>query len=347
MRNRNHILLASVLSIIAASCAFGKSSAQALSPHEMEGEQLLPVEMLGPVEKLAIDNPLRWANTTWPNRQILTEKAIKDKHAYTAEVDRTRYWLELILQSDYRPQSKGQMTLVPNMRRGDDWIITRYFSEDIQIQLIDGRTLTVVLKPVKPQEFRVVRITARSEAPDEEGVVKEPKAEQRATPTITESTKDDKTKETTLIFVHALFRAVFRYDRYMTSDVVPTYIADVKSDLPDTYYGKIRVDRGKRMGWLVDGSISWWSNGKVAVFDFSKLVPPVASKVPSISQAEHYVGGIPYEDERPFKRFGEPKSIDFKAEFSKQFPNSNDNKPKHDPILDDPSYVKSQPYMPN
>jgi hypothetical protein len=281
-----------------------------------DNASLLPPGMQLQKEETPTTPPLKSVNVVWPTPEDIQQKKIKDKNLYQSEVERTWYWLQKIIRPTYLPnQVKDTLLLMPDMEKGDDWIICRYGLSDMQIQIIDGRTLTLVLKPLK--EVQETVDVQKSE--DKESVIAQ--------------------------FAAAMFRKVLWYDYYLEAshEQINLELSVVKDDAPFKH-GQVLLDRGRTAGWLQNGTIKWWSDGKVVVFDIEKIFVPPTSKLPfSEKNGELYVGGIAPDDPRTFVRFDPAKKIDFGKEFVKVF---RERTPPEKTKKADPNASNNGPFVP-
>lgn len=116
----------------------------------------------------------------------------------------------------------------------------RYECNGMKLQIIDGRTLTIVVKP------EIGGRTTTQEAVESEVV--------------------------------SIFKTLLYYD-YLCDKSPEVKIAATKPDGTDAYYGSVQYDRGKCAGWIQSDSIEWWSDGTCIVFDIKKFIVPPPSKV--------------------------------------------------------------------
>ncbi len=233
------------------------------------------------------DKPLVYANILWPNKDVINAKTIKEKNKHKDEVERTWYWFEQIIRDTYLPeQIKEKLILMPEMKNGDDWVIVRYGCKDLKVQIIDGRSLTIVIRA--------------DNAKRQEQAVQD--------------------------YVLATFKNVFRYEGFGEKDKVKIELKDVKRSSSGfygkIYCDRGAFENGKRIRqWLQDDTIYCWSDGNSIVFDIQKILIPSTSKVPleKLNKGYLYVGGIPHDDKRKFIRFDNKNKIDFNEEFKKQY----------------------------
>lgn len=316
----NRILTGIGVTVCFSGMFLGAAVAQKENAVPNTDEQLLPPTWMQPPLALPASNPLAYSNVKWPSPQIIAETQLKGKSKYEEEIERTWYWFKTILADDFLPPAEeDSFLLLPNMKNGDDWIGTRYVVKDVEMQVIDGRSMTVVAKPLHPEQFQTVTMAPREQPPRQEEEEDNPKKMKVEIPQVDNAPMDG-AQAAISTFAHAVFRRTINFDDGLRYAKVETAVKDVKQQSKGAYTGRIEVLAARRH-WLKDEVAYWWSDGSVVVFEFQKLMaPPRYSKGSYVADAKEYVGGIANEDSRPFVRFDSERAIDFPAEFEKIFP---------------------------
>lgn len=100
-----------------------------------------------------VDNMIKnGVNIFWPSCEDINEKRVLD----TSIINDYSYecWIPRFLKK----YDLSKLIYLINMQNGDDWIIGWHAIKELYVQYIDGRTLTILIKLSKNDEFSIVNV---------------------------------------------------------------------------------------------------------------------------------------------------------------------------------------------
>lgn len=232
---------------------------------------------------------------------------------YASQFKEAWRWWSLILNEPYRPADGLEaMEASPGAPDKDDLIVSRYRFAGGTAQIIDGRSITIVLSMKEPSKYRVPIFGARSPFPEWEMDEGLGRLVPKAVPPAQENELVGPiplNRASIENYVHAVFRNAFRIDQGFDSLDVESRIECYGFSERNGGYGVVVAYAGNH--WIMNGGITWWSDGKTVVFDVAKLLQPIGYKL-RVQRGRQWCFGLPYDDKRRFSRFPE-SALDFVA----------------------------------
>ncbi len=224
------------------------------------------------------DSVLTYMNLYWPDSNTIKNKNIKPQEIHITNKNYANNW---ITYTNACMRNGDTLIYLSDMKNGDDWIIYCADFCGVYTQLIDGRTLTILIN---------------------EGIDK--------------------------IDTSNIKNQVFsRIAKYINMNIFHMENLELKI---------LNKNNSRIIGYITDSNEDvsfeeiiknkniFWINDRYTIIDIYKIKKPYKSRGLAYGSGDMFVGSIPRNDPRQFRRFSRENNINFTKEMLREFPWAKD-----------------------